>query len=64
MTWRHVALIALAVALAVSCAFSHTCSSAPDMRVGIIALAGTIVGGVFGDARSMANKGSKEKEGP
>ena len=68
MTWRHVALIALAIVLVLGCGMSHVCAGAPDVRSGILQLAATIIGGVFGHVThssilDMATRSTKRNEG-
>ena len=50
MTWRHVAVIALAVLLVLGCGLSHVCSSSPEALHGVNQLATAIASGTLGHA--------------
>lgn len=54
MTWKHVALVGLAIALVLLCGLSNVCSSNPGTFAGVLQLAGTIIGVAGGHATSRA----------
>lgn len=53
MTWKHIALVALAIVLVLGCGVSHVCSSNEHTFGSVLQLAATIVGGAVGHAQGL-----------
>lgn len=62
MTWKHVALVALAIVLVLLCGRSTVCS-APGTFQGVITLATTIVAIAGGNA-TLSGREAKKKPPP
>lgn len=63
MTWKHVALVALAVALVTPCVLSATCMSNPIVFAGVLQLASVIVAGAVGNAMRSVDDTRSESYG-
>lgn len=50
MTWKHIALVALAILLVLGCGINHVCSANEHTFGAVLQLATTIVAGAVGHA--------------
>lgn len=58
MTWKYLGALLIAAAMVMACVMTRICSSSPDTFHGVLQLASSIAGGVFGLA--TANQRTKE----